>query len=149
MNLLRWILGIPLSLSITFGLIVLFVELNIANELTSRNFYFYLVYHLFLTISSFSLCVFLSCLFVPHIKKIAGLITVIIVFALAVCGFYIHIKEDYYQGVTLQFAINYVGIFTGLLIGFYISYEKFKKKGWHKLNEQNSYQQGQEDKPTF
>ncbi|WP_295797306.1 hypothetical protein [Mucilaginibacter sp.] len=149
MNLLRWILGIPLSLSITFGLIVLFVELNVANELTSHNFYFYLAYHLFLTISSFSLCVFLSCLFIPHTKKIAGLITVVIVFALAVCGFYINTKDEYYQGITLQFAINYVGIFIGLLIGFYISYEKFKNKGWHKLNEQNSYQHGQEDKPTF
>ncbi len=130
-NLLKWVLGFLAAFAITFGLVNAFVYLDIVNKFVDRNITYYCIYHLFLQIICFSSFAFLACYFVPKQKKYAGLLTIIVSLSFVAFGLYMNFTNKSFQGyIDIKFIINYVGITSGLLIGFYISYEKFKNKGW-------------------
>jgi len=91
----------------------------------------YIYYHAVANIICCFLFVFLSSLFVPIGRKYAMLVAVLMVFSLAVCGLYFNFTDSKTYGeITLRLLLNYLGMFVGLLIGVYVSYEVFKNKGW-------------------
>jgi hypothetical protein len=138
MKLLKRILGIPLALSISSGLIFLFIVVKTLNHLDDDKVSFYWIYNLGMTIICLSLFVFLSCLFTPSPKKYAGLISVLVSLALVASSLYLHFTDKYYEGINIRFFIYYGGIFSGILVGFYTSYEVFKNRGWSDPNGPNS-----------
>jgi len=91
----------------------------------------YLYYHAFMNMLCLALLVFLSALFIPFNKKYAALIAVSVSFLLQVAGFYFVLTDRAtYGDITVRLLLNYAGAFTGLLVGFYISYEVFKTRNW-------------------
>lgn len=133
MNRLRWIFGIPLAFTLIIGLIMLnsdFEETIINNRFYIRT---YLYYHAFMNMLCLALLVFLSALFIPFNRKYAALIAVSISFLLQATGFYLVLTDRAtYGDITVRLLLNYAGAFTGLLVGFYISYEVFKNRNWSK-----------------
>lgn len=108
-----------------------FAYLDPINNFVDRNITYYCIYHLFIMIICFSIFAFLSCYFVPAPKKYAGLIAVLISFLFIVFALYLDFTDKYFQGyIDIKFFMNYIGMMSGLSLGFYISYEKFKNKGW-------------------
>jgi hypothetical protein len=131
MKIFKWIIGFLFAFLISFGLIMGFAYLDPVNNFVNRNITYYCIYHLFTMITCFSIFAFLSCYFVPAPKKYAGLVAVSLSFLFIVFALYVDFTDKYFQGyVDIKFFINYIGMMAGLSIGFYISYEKFKNRGW-------------------
>ena len=131
MNLLRWIVGIPLAFAISIGLIMLNSDYGLGNNYLNKNVFVYLLYYLSVNILCFFLAVFLSCIFIPYNKRYAALIAVVISLSFIVIGLYFKLTDSLTYGqITMQVLINQAGIVFGLLAGTYVSYEVFKNKGW-------------------
>lgn len=130
----KWIISFLPAFLITLGLVTAFAYLDVVNNFIDRHITYYWIYHLFMTITCFSLFAFLSCYFVPAPKKYAGLLAVIISLSFIAFGLYMNFTDKYFQGnINIKFFINYRGIASGLSIGIAISYSKFKNKGWNIL----------------
>jgi hypothetical protein len=85
------------------------------------------------------LFIFLSTLIVPSNRKFAALIasSISMTWAIFSLGLFLKANTSYYA-VNLRFSITYAGIITGILSGFYVSYEFFKNRNWStpKKNEE-------------
>jgi hypothetical protein len=141
MNTFKWTIGFLFASLITAGIISMIAYLDPIEGFVNRNLIYYGVYHLFFQMTTFSLFTFLSCYFVPQEKKYAGLLAILITLLCLAIGLYIGFtdKKDFHNDViNIRFLINYTGVISGLLIGFYCSYELFKNKNWTTIKTQNN-----------
>jgi hypothetical protein len=131
MKQLKWILGFLFALLITFGLINVFVYFDTTTSIVERNMTNYIIYHLFMQITSSFLFAFLSCYFVPSQKNYAGILAITVSLLVFALGLYLNFTDKRFPGyIDIRVFINFIGIITGLAMGLYISYLKFKNKGW-------------------
>jgi glucan phosphoethanolaminetransferase (alkaline phosphatase superfamily) len=145
MNLLRLILGIPLAFSISSGMVMLFANINVANNYAVHNAIFNLTYHAIIAIICFFAFVFLSCLLIPSNKKYAALIAVVISIILNGISLYAHFNGSYNHGETTYILLNHSARIIGLLLGIDASYELFKNKGWNSLEKLIDEEKAQQD----
>lgn len=117
---------------ISFGLLILVLEINLFPAGAYRNMIPHLIFHSVFIIFVFGLNVFLSGLFVPPPKKIGVVISTSVCFALAVTGICYNFLSQYYTGyISLEFILSFASLFTGLAIGILTSYFVLKKRGWN------------------
>jgi len=131
MNVLRWIFGIPLAVVISLGLLTLFTY-SVDKYLGVSRYVLYIIVHAAGIVFSFTLLVFLSCLFIPAAKKYAALFSIIIMAILIGIAFFVALTNKLIGDFTIISAISFLGSFTGLLIGSFLSYIIFKNKGWNR-----------------
>jgi len=131
MNVLRWIFGIPLAVVISLGLMTLVIY-SVDEHLRVSNYDLYTFVHAAEIIFSFTLLVFLSCLFAPAPKKYAALFSITIMVILIGIAFYVALTNKSMGDFTMISAASFLSSFTGLFIGLFLSYFTFKNKGWNR-----------------
>src|SRR5882672_923357 len=79
MNLIRWILGIPVAFMLSIGILLFFsITMDKSNLYSYGNPYIFLAIHSTKLTVGFSLFIFLSCLFLPSNRRYGLLISNII-----------------------------------------------------------------------
>ena len=129
MKLLRWIFGIPLAFGIVLGLIYIVIDSNSIAHFFGQHIKLDLAYHFVLACVLFFLLLFLSSLFVPAPKKYGAIITAVICY-LIVLGLLYYLFFVATDGITIIFIASSSGLFSGILVGFLVSYWVFKNRGW-------------------
>jgi hypothetical protein len=134
MNLIRWILGFPLATVISLGTLVLSITYGNIGALHIYAFAF--IYRIAIIMFSFAIWVFLTCLFIPSYKKYAGFLPAILSLALAGLSIYVSFTDKYSGGrIPEQLLITLSFMVVGLCIGYFVSYQLFKDKGWGRLTK--------------
>jgi hypothetical protein len=136
MKVLRWIFGIPLAFAVAFGL--LYVLVTVDTDPPGYGFSFSFAFRVFEIIIIFSVPVFLSCLFTPSPKKYAALISVSLI-TLAIVALFIYLFIANPPNHSAEQAVSVLGkymiLIAGPSIGFAVSYNVFKNKGWEKKSK--------------
>ncbi len=132
MKIVRWIFGFPLATLISLGIFYLAIEFGLRGFYSSRLFAITYLYRLAVIFFCFALWIFLTCLFSPSPRKIAGTIPIVAGTIFLGLIIYLNARDVQYgtrfnQNTIIVFSTFYVG----MIIGYFMSYLIFKDKGWH------------------
>ncbi|MBS1524693.1 MAG: hypothetical protein JST19_03525 [Bacteroidetes bacterium] len=132
MKVLRWIFGFPLATSIVLAIFYFGVTYADVFKIYQSSYVSYFIawsVRMAITGFCFASWVFLTCLFIPKYKKIAGVLPMTVTIALM-----IYIIYNAYKAHELLMSQRTYLLFGCMLIseltGYFVSYIIFRKKGW-------------------
>jgi hypothetical protein len=131
MKTMRWIFGFPLATVLSLGIIFIFVNYSFLMEQFANRFVS-IAFGYILLFFSFSLWVFLTCLFMPAYKKYMGLLPMLLSTGFFIFVLYKGIRGEVSFNSLRDIAIPISGVYLGMLVGYFVSYFLFKDKGWAK-----------------
>jgi len=135
MNVLRWIFGFPLATGISIGLLYVSNVYAINGIYISRLYFMVELFRIAASVFCLSLWVFLTCLFIPFYKKIAGLVPTALAFTLIAIAILEDLKTTQRTDITRNYIIPLTVIFISFFVGYVVSYLVFKGKGWGRLKK--------------
>lgn len=125
-------------MAIAFGL--LFMVVTVMDRFDEDFRYYMLRQYVisFIIVADLSLWVFLTCLFIPSNKRVAGIIPAIFIFALSSYAIWSAFKTRSITNQTLLTGQLYfiAGMVISPFLGYGLSYFIFKDKGWKRIKNQ-------------
>ncbi|HZX57857.1 MAG TPA: hypothetical protein VFE54_04000 [Mucilaginibacter sp.] len=131
MKIIRWIFGFPLATVISLGIFYLAIEYGLRGFYSSRLFAVTYIYRLAVIFFTFALWIFLTCLFSPSPRKIAGIIPIAAGTIFMGIIIYLNARDQYGARLNQTTLIAFSAFYVGMIIGYFMSYLIFKDKGWH------------------
>jgi len=131
MKTLRWIFGFPLATVISLGIFYLAIAYGMRGFYSSRLFAVTYIYRLAVIFFSFASWVFLTCLFSPSHRKIAGMIPMAAGTIFLLIIIYLNARDQHGARLNQTTLIAFSAFYVGMIIGYFMSYLIFKDKGWH------------------
>jgi hypothetical protein len=131
MKIARWIFGFPLATAISLGIFYLAIAYGMRGFYSSRLFAVTYIYRLAVIFFSFALWIFLTCLFSPSPRKIAGIIPIAAGTIFLGLVIYLNARDQYGARFNQNTIMVFSTFYVGMIIGYFMSYLIFKDKGWH------------------
>ncbi|HVW12664.1 MAG TPA: hypothetical protein VHB54_02510 [Mucilaginibacter sp.] len=129
MKVLRWIFGFPLATLVAGAFFYLAITYSQIIGYSTEIYVLMQFFRLAIVVFGFGTWVFLTCLFIPNYKKLAGLFPVALVFI-----FILYVIYDMLRRHRLDFSPGSMAAFSSLVIGtlsgYFVSYIIFRNKGW-------------------
>lgn len=136
MKTLRWIFGFPLAAAIAFGF--LYITIMGLDAVVMRTGFYMLrqVVALIAIVIDLVIWVFLTCLFIPSNKRIAGIIpcVCILVFTGWLVWYLVRNSSTENRSDLISQAYFIAGMIASPFIGYGLSYFIFRDKGWKRLH---------------
>jgi hypothetical protein len=135
-KILRWIFGFPLAAAISLGILFLAIQYGLRGFYSSQLFIALYIYRLAIIFFCFALWIFLTCLFIPSNKKLAGLMPMAASTLFLIIVLYMSIKNISDLHFNQNSIIGFSSFYIGMLMGYFMSYVVFKNKGWNRLKKE-------------
>ncbi len=130
MRIARWIFVFPLATLISWGIFYLAIAYGLRGVYSYEFFAASYLYRIVIIFFCFSLWVFLTCLFSPSHRKIAGIIPMAVATVIFIVV-YLSSTGGYTIPANQNTIIAFSAFYIGMIIGYFMSYLIFKDKGWH------------------